>query len=150
MRTLVATILALAFVLSAAPATAREATGSYAVASTPVISVVCSPNCLGVEGANIGGYRFGALANEVPTSVSIDDASGGNVPFTVCQDLNLDSLCGNTDPTIGPLEPRVVGCGKDATLTGFAPGVITSVFVRALDASCAGGATSGTITMTFV
>lgn len=147
--TTTATTLALALLISLAPpASAHTATGAYTIPSTPGISVVCSPNCLGL-GLDLGGYQFPANG-ETPVSVTITDASGRAVPFTACQDANADGICGNNNPNVGPLEPRADGCGNSATLTGFAATRITSVFVRAIDANCQnGGATSGAITLTY-
>lgn len=148
MRIFVAILVSLTVLAAIAPpVSAHSETGSYTLSSTPFVSVVCSPNCLGVPGANLGGYQFGA-GPEVPASVVIEDVSGGAVPYTVCQDLNADSLCGNTDPTVGPIEPNAEGCGTSVTLTGFRSGFVTSIFVRAVDSACT-GATSGVITLTY-
>lgn len=134
---------------------AHSATGTYTLAATPFVSVVCSPNCLIANGGvNLGGYTF-AANGELPVHASIADDSGGVVSYTVCQDTNADGLCGNTDPTVSAPEPTVFGCGTEADLAlsavPFDTITETSVFVTTADAlSCPeGSATSGTITLTF-
>ena len=149
LRVLATTLISLAVLIAAAPpVAAHSVSGTYTIPSTPGISVVCSPNCLGAPGVNLGGYRFPAIA-EIPASVEIADASGNPVSFTVCQDLNADAVCGNQNPSVGAIEPNVVGCGTTATLSGFQASQVTSVFVRAVDGTCNGSATSGTITLTY-
>jgi hypothetical protein len=138
-------LLALTTLLALSPGvSASTATGSYTIATTPGLSVVCSPNCLGVPGANIGGFQFPANGAQ-PVSVSIADASGGAVSFTVCQDTNGNGLCGEAG------EPNVVRCGKSALLgSAFNPALEISVFVRITNNDCVGNvATSGTITITY-
>lgn len=143
--TLIALTLALAVGFSPSYADHSE-TGSYTLATTPVLSLVCSPDCLGEPGLNIGGYTFPA-AGEVPVTVEIADTSGGNVSFTVCQDFN-DALCGEDG-----IEPRVVGCGTTADLStstvAFSPSHETSVFVRIADTGCRNPALGGEITITY-
>jgi len=123
------------------------------IGTTPGLSVVCSPDCLGEPGLNIGGYTFEATGS-APISVKIADTSGGSVSYTVCQDFD-GKLCGDQSSTAanGP-EPRIVGCGTTVDLTKssvpFRGTAKTSVFIRLVDPqTCAGTALGGTITMTF-
>lgn len=140
--------------LGALPAQAADQTGTYTIGTTPGLSVTCSPDCLGVPDLNIGGYSFPATAT-APTGVDIADASGGPVSFTVCQDTNADTVCGNTDTTVGPLEPRIDGCATSGDLTTatipFQPDLPTSVFVRLVGVTgpigCTGLGLGGTITL---
>lgn len=139
--------LGLIAVLGLAPdAAASTAVGTYTIGTTPVVSVVCSPNCLGVPDANIGGFQF-AGTTSTPTRVDIADDSGGNVAYTICQDTNGDSLCGDTG------EPTIAGCGTTVDLAGsaiaFRAGLVTSVFIQlASPADCDGVALGGIITLT--
>jgi len=149
LRVLATTLISLAVLIAAAPpVSAHSVSGTYTIPSTPGVSVVCSPNCLGAPGLNLGGHQFPGI-NEIPASVVIQDASGNPVSYTVCQDLNADSVCGNQNPSVGALEPHTAGCGTSTNLTGFQAGRVTSVFVRAIDGACAGTATSGVITLTY-
>ena len=149
LRVLATSLISLAVLVAAAPpVSAHSVSGTYTISSTPGISVVCSPSCLGVSGLNLGGHQFPGIA-EIPASVEIQDASGAAVSYTVCQDLNADSVCGNQEPAVGPIEPNAGGCGTSVELSGFQAGRVTSVFIRAVDGSCAGTATSGVITLTY-
>lgn len=151
MRSMPTTLVSIAILVAlAAPASAHSVSGAYTLASTPGLSVVCSPNCVGT-GLNLGGFRFPANG-EIPTSVAIADASARPVGFTVCQDLNADNVCGNQNPSVGPIEPQVAGCGTGASLAGkgFVGNQVTSVFVRMIDNTCPGNvATNGVITLTY-
>jgi len=142
---LVVATLAIVFGLSPSYAGHSE-TGTYTIGTTPGLSVVCSPDCLGEPGLNIGGYTFPA-AGEVPVTVEITDSSGAPVPFTACQDFN-EALCGEAG-----VEPRVQGCGNTVDLStspiAFDPSIPTAIFVRVTDAGCAGPALGGEITITY-
>lgn len=136
--------------LSAAPGSAdHQVTGRYTTGTVPGVGVVCSPNCLGENGLNIGGYTFPA-APEPPVRVTIADASRGPVSFTICQDLNA-ALCGESG------EPRLDGCATTANLSTsavpFQAGRPTSVLIRTAGptqpAGCVGTALGGTITLTY-
>lgn len=144
-RTLIAATMA-TLALGLAPSYASHSeTGEYSIGTTPGLSLVCSPDCLGEPGLNIGGYTF-APNGEVPSLADIADSSGAPVSFTICQDFN-DALCGEAG------EPRVEGCAVSADLTKsvvtFTPDRETSVFVRIADRGCVGPALGGTITMHF-
>lgn len=127
----------------------HSATGDYTTGSTPVVGFVCSPDCLGEEGLNIGGYIFDGVAGEIPLTVTIADSSDGDVGFTASQDLNDDGLFGDAG------EPGKAGCGTTMSLaTGsqvpFQAGRPTLVAVRAVDPACPGGfGLGGTITLTW-
>lgn len=144
MRALLVVVATALVVLGPAHAAHTE-TGTYTIGSTPGLSVVCSPDCLGEPGLNIGGYAF-AATGEVPASITISDQSGGPVSFTVCQDPN-EALCGETG------EPNVEGCATEADLAesevGFLPDQQTWVFIRVTAPDCVGPAVGGTVTMTF-
>lgn len=138
--------LGLLAVLGLAPnAAASQEIGTYTIGTTPFVGVVCSPNCLGAPDANVGGFEFGA--GGLPLRVDIVDDSGGNVAYTICQDFNADSLCGDTG------EPTITGCGTTADLTqstvAFRANTVTSVFITlASPLDCDGVALGGTVTLT--
>lgn len=100
---------------------------------------------------DIGGVRFVGTEGE-PTSVKISDASGGPVRFNAAQDLDGDIQAGEAG------EPTVSGCarpGEAAALSGslvpFQEGFDIVIFVYTASASaatCRGGATQGTVTLT--
>jgi hypothetical protein len=121
-------------------ASATSATGTYDVATTPLVSLLCSPRCAGLP-VNIGGYHFPAQAGEVPVHASVADASGTASPLLVCQDTNGNGICGEQG------EPNVAACGQ-AALVGFSDAVDTLVFVESADPGCLGSVgTTGTITL---
>lgn len=95
-------------------------------------------------GGDIGGARF-AAEGLTPVKVDIADAGGRAVGYTVAQDFNNNNLSGESG------EPRVAGCGKTVTLGAsavpFSPDHATVVFIVE-NPTCAGIATSGTITLT--
>jgi hypothetical protein len=124
-------------------------TGEYTIGSTPVVGFVCSPDCLGLAGVNLGGYIFEGVAGEIPVSVTIADSSGGIVGFTASQDLNGDGLFGDAG------EPGKAGCGTTMSLTTgsqvpFQANRPTLVGVRVVDPTCPGGlGLGGTATLTW-
>lgn len=158
MRTLKGTLLAaaLAGVVAAAPMAraAHSESGTYTIGTTPVVGVVCSPDCLGLSDVNYGGYTF-VQNGQIPAQATFDDMSGGPVSFTVAQDLDGDGFSGNDDPTIGVLEPRVDGCGTVADLTASSIAFVNNrpvdVFVTLVDPiGCeAGLGLGGTVTVTY-
>lgn len=126
-------------------AAAHTVTGSYTIATTPGLSVVCSPDCI-IQDLNIGGYTF-PNSTEEPIKVEIFDVSGGDVAYTVCQDWD-GALCGEVG------EPRVVGCGSVVDLTTsvvkFRNQTDVSVFIRLVDTACpTSQASSGSIALTY-
>jgi hypothetical protein len=104
-----------------------------------------------VSDVSIGGVSFSAeeLQGETPTEVVIEDATGGPVPYVVCQDQNNDVTCG------GEGEPRVEGCGTEADLTEPDQGewdteTAVTVFVSTASDACPGAVgTTGSVTLTF-
>ena len=151
--TAIAALTLAALLVSSQISFADSTEGTYTIGTTPGVSVVCSPDCLGEPGLNIGGYTFEAEGT-VPISLRIADTSGGPVSFTVCQDFD-GRLCGDqsSTATAGP-EPRVVGCGTTADLStstvAFKDNKPTSIFIRLVDPqTCAGTALGGTLTLTF-
>jgi len=143
-KLLLALAVSALFAASAVPPAGAASTtvGYYRVGTLPILSPLCSPDCL-VEDLNVGGYTF-PPNGERPVHVLISDLGEAPVSYTVCQDLNGDGLCG--DPAAG--EPAVLGCGREATLEGFHPHVPTTVFVRIVDLGCGGVATEGWILLT--
>lgn len=144
--------------LMAIPAHAAGSyTDAYTAPSTWPVGVSCTPDCLGTAGTglpvvNLGGVNF-APDGSTPATVVVQDASGGDVSFQVCQDLNGDGFCGDSG-TLGLPEPSVVVCGTVADLSAsavpFDPTLQTSVFVTAATPDCPGPATTGTVTLTTV
>ncbi len=131
--------------------TADEIEGTYAISATPGLSVTACPGL--DEPANFctGGYIFSAdLYDSAPTAMTIADASGGSVDFTICQNWapeDPDSFCGEEG------EPRVSDCGSAADLSesevDFDAEFATAVFIRLWEPECPDTvATSGTITLT--
>lgn len=135
--------MAMLMAISMFPTTnAHSETGSYSTGTTWGISVTCSPDC-GLEGLNIGGYRFTANG-EAPIKATFTDASGGAVAYTVCQDTDGSSICGDVAG-----EPSIEGCGTWTDLEGFSADVDVIVFIRIADPGCDGIASSGEITIDY-
>lgn len=150
--------LAIALVAASLLAMPVHASGArsdaYTTATTWPVGLSCTPDCLGTGdlglALNVGGVNF-EPDGATPSSVTVADAGGADVYFTVCQDFNDDGFCGD-DGTLGVAEPNVIVCGTSAdlatSLVPFSAAYTTSVFVTAFEPSCQGVATSGTVTLT--
>lgn len=154
MRAMLTACLSVAVALAPAvvPA-ATEQSGFYLVPGTPVAATVCSPDCLGITYANIGGHTF-SPTGLTPTKVVINDITAGPVWFSVTQDLDGDGISGNNDIRIGPFEPRVTACGNvtglDGSVVPFDASVALDVSVSVVEPSCEGAvATAGRITVSY-
>lgn len=153
-RTIVAGALAAAIAVAPAAHASHSESGTYTIGTTPVVGIVCSPDCLGVADLNYGGYTF-VQNGQTPASAAFDDISAGPVSFTVAQDLDGDGFSGNNDPSLGMIEPRVDGCAVVADLTTSAVPFVNNkpvdVFVTAVDPiNCAEGlGLGGTVTITY-
>lgn len=177
MRTALAMVSALmligAFVPSASASHTLEK--EYAISGGVGLTVSCG-DCanaiLGFAGApegapvvNLGGATFNHtnVDGEVPSSVAIADATGGPVPFTVCQDLDANGICGDNET-----EPSLSACATSADLSGedrwdasedvlvFVSTADLGVEVNTSDPTqstvgepCGGAGTTGTISLTF-
>lgn len=103
------------------------------------------------EVGGFGGYQFQGTEGE-PLSLTIEDASGGIVAYTVAQDLNNNLQSGEAG------EPSVSGCGKGGSLEGslvpFQEGLPVTVFLYSAARGlvpprpCQGVVTHGTLTLT--
>lgn len=154
-RTLLVT---LALVLMAAPSVfAAETAGRYTVGSPGFIGLQCNDGCSITNpnllaGVNVGGVDFPLIVG-TPVLATATDDSGTLVAINVCQDTDLDAVCGEAaDPRIGQIaEPSAIGCGT-VDLNGFAANKRTTTFVYSVafvgGQLCAGTATTGTITLT--
>lgn len=142
---------AVGMVLAATSAQAsHQVTKSYVVAS-PVAVQASAPG-----GASLGGAWFSAGIqgpDERPSAITVNDASGGPISFMVCQDLDGDSICGNRDPSVGAIEPRVAACAVTSDLSGspvpFDKVILTRVFILTATVDCPNLASTGTITVSF-
>lgn len=152
-KMLTAASLMLAVVMIASSAHAESYTGTY---SGGLVGAGLWVNTGDPDVGDFGGFSFSGTEG-VPVSVTIADASGGPVAWTVSQDLNGDLTAG--DPVFS--EPTISGCGTVGSLAGsafpFQEGFAITVFLRSVVrvnrstgevAPCPGVATHGTITLT--
>jgi hypothetical protein len=80
----------------------------YIAAGAQLAAAVCSPDCGGVPGLNVGGAVFPPAPFEGEHRVvafADDTAAGLRTGVIVCQDLDGDRVCG------GPGEPLLWTCG---------------------------------------
>lgn len=132
-------------------AASHSMSGNYDTATTPGLSLVWCP--LGNDGGPcIGGVQFSAdqVGGHTPRSTVFSDASGGDVHFTICQDFDGNSICGEAG------EPTVAKCGTSGTLSGagsesevpFSGAFGIATFIRIWDPDCpATVATTGSVTV---
>lgn len=93
-------------ILLAPTASARTVTADYDIAFQNLNGSVADPVGVTSDGViEYGGVRFTPLVGETHVSVSVADAAGGKPAIVVCQDSDLDMVCGEVG------EPRVEGCG---------------------------------------
>lgn len=109
--------------LLAPTAAARTATASYEIAFQNLTGAQADPAGLTDDGTiDYGGVRFAAMPGETSVTITVSDSAGGNPYTIVCQDADLDLVCGE------PGEPRVAGCGPLSTAISPSGGDVT-VFV---------------------
>ena len=122
---------------------------AYTAPTTPLVSLTLTGGATG----NVGGVKFEANG-ETPTFVSVSDASGLAVAFTVCQDQDAAGPANNG--TCDADEPSVSGCGTaDLTTSAVAFDAVhpVDVFVTVTgdptaSPFCAGPATTGVVSLT--
>lgn len=146
MLSMAALVLSIMMVASTSYASTNEYTGTYtgSLAGAGLWLQTGDPDL-----GDFGGFGFEGTEG-VPTAISITDATGGSVGYTIAQDLDGDLTAGETG-----VEPSVSGCGKGGSLEAsaipFVEGARIVVFLYSGANGlrpCAGAATHGTLTLT--
>lgn len=149
MLTAAALMLAVMMVASTSHADTNEYTGNYTGAP------VGTGLWLGLGDPDVGDFGGVGFAGTegTPVGLTIADATGSALAFTVAQDLDGDTTAGEAG------EPSISGCGTSADLAAaaveFQEGFEIIVFLRSVARvrttpavePCPGLATHGTITL---
>lgn len=95
-----------ALVLAPHAAAARVVSRDYELAFQNLSGSQADPVGVTSDGfIDYGGVRFTPMLGETSVQITVSDALGGAPFTTVCQDADLDLVCGE------PGEPRSAGCG---------------------------------------
>ncbi len=149
-------VAALTVLASPHAAAARMLSATYEVASQNLTGSVMDPAGITSDGTlDYGGVRFNAVPGETSIDITISDAAGGAPYYVICQDADLDGVCGEVG------EPRASGCGSgsleiapsggDVTIfVGLQNAVAPSAAQQTVSVQPCGGAaalgTTGTVT----